>query len=92
MKSVCQQPGADAVGIDRVGADAVGAVVERILAHQRQQRGLGNAIGAEIWAGIDRLFRHVEQKAPAGSLRQHDFDRGLRDALMAVEIQFEAFA
>ena len=86
------RPGADAVGIDGVGADAVRAVVERVLAGQREQRRLGQAVGAEIRSGIDRLFRHVEQKAAAGALRQHDLDRGLRDALMAVEIQLKTLA
>ena len=57
-----QEPAADAVGVDRVGADAVGAVIERVLPHQRQGRGLGQAVGTEIRAGVDRLLRHVEQQ------------------------------
>ena len=86
------KPGADAVGIDRVGADAVGAVVERILAHQGERRRFGDAVGTEIRPRIDRLLRDIEQQTAAGALRQHDFHRGLRDALVAVEIQLETLA
>ena len=87
---VGQQPGADAVGIDRIGADAVGAVVERVLPHQEQGRRFRQTIGAEIRPRVHRLLGGVEQQAAAGALREHDLDRGLRDALMAVEIQLEA--
>src|SRR5690606_12153468 len=53
---VGQQAGADAVGVDGVGADAVGAVVERVLPRQEQRRSLGQAVGAEFRAGVDRLL------------------------------------
>ena len=75
-----------------VRADAVRAIVERILPHQGEQRRFGQAIGAEIRARINGLLGDVEQQAAAGALRQHDLDRGLRHALVAVEIQLEALA
>ena len=78
--------------LTRVGADAVGAVIDRVLAHQEQRRGLGQAVGAEVRPRIHRLLRDVEQQAAAGALRQHDLHRGLRDALVAEEIQLEALA
>ena len=78
--------------LTRVGADAVGAVVDRVLPHQQQRRGLGQAVGAEVRPRIHRLLRHVEQQAAAGALRQHDLHRGLRHALVAEEVQLEALA
>ena len=39
--SLREQPRADAVGVDRIGADAVCAVIERVLAHQRQRAAFG---------------------------------------------------
>src|ERR1700730_4786441 len=62
---VGQKAGADAVGIDGVGADAVGAVIERVLAHQEQGRGLRESIGTEVESRIDGLLRRVEQQATA---------------------------
>ena len=48
--------------------------------------------GPEIRAGIDRLLGDIKEQASAGPLRLHDPDRGLRHALVAVEIEFEALA
>ena len=87
-----QQAAPDAVGVDGVGADAVGAVIERILPDQGEGRGLGQPVGAEIRAGVDRLLRHVEQQTAAGPLRQHNPDSVLRDRLMREEVQLEASA
>jgi len=68
-----QQAGADAVGIDPVHADALAAKLQRELAQQEEGRGLGQAIGGGPLAGIDRLFRNVEQDlpgfGPAGTIR-----------------------
>ena len=68
------------------------AVIERVLPHQRQGRGLRQAVGPEIGAGVHRLLRDVEQQAAAGALRPHDAHRVLRDRLMREEIQLEAVA
>ena len=68
------------------------AVIERVLPHQKQGRRLRQAVGAEIGSGIDRLLGNIEQQAAAGALRPHDLHGGLRDALVAVEIQLEALA
>ena len=92
MKSSVSRPERMRSALTRVGADAVRAVIDRVLAHQEQRRGLGQAVGPEIRARIDRLLGDVEQQAAAGALRQHDLHGGLRDALMAEEIQLEALA
>jgi hypothetical protein len=68
------------------------AVVERVLAHQEQRGGLGQAVGAEVGAGVHRLLGHVEQQAAAGALRQHDAHGRLGHALVAVEVELEALA
>ena len=92
MKSSVSRPERMRSALTRVGADAVGAVIDRVLAHQQQGRGLGQAVGAEVRPRVDRLLGDVEQQAAAGALRQHDLHRGLRDALVAEEIQLEALA
>ncbi len=89
---VGQKAGADAVGIDRIGADAVAAMIERVLLHQEQRRGLGQTVGPEILAGIDRLLRDVEQEAAAGALRLHHAHGVLRHRLMGEEIELEGVA
>ena len=91
-ETVGQQSGADAIRIDRVGADAVGAVVHRVLPHQEQRRGLGQAVRPEIRSRVHGLLRHVEQQTTAGALREHDFHRRLRHPLVAVEVQLEALS
>ena len=92
MKSSVSRPERMRSALTRVGADAVGAVVERVLAQEEQRRGLGQAIGAEVRAGVDRLLGGVEQQAAAGALRQHDLHCGLRHALVAEEVQLETLA
>ena len=87
-----QQAGADAIGIDRCRADAAMAVVDGVLAHQRQRRRLGQAVGAEAGAGVERLLRSVEQQAAAGALRPQDPHRRAGDLLVCPEIELEALA
>ena len=59
---------------------------------QEQRRRLGQAIGAEIGAGVHRLLRGVEQQAAAQALRAHDAHGVLRHALVRPEIELEALA
>src|SRR5262249_16297750 len=87
-----EKPRADAVRVNCIAADAILPVIERVLLHQKERRGLGKTMGAKIFAWVDRLLRGVEQKAAASPLRFHHADRVLRYILMREEIQLERFA
>ena len=67
-------------------------MIERVLAHQEQGRGLGQAIGTEVRARIHRLLGGVEQQAAAQPLGAHDTHGVLRHALVGPEIELEALA
>ena len=67
-------------------------MVQRILFYEEQCRRFRQAVGAEGLTWINRLFRGVEQQAPAGALRPHDADRVLRHCVMREKIQFERFS
>src|SRR2546428_676009 len=58
--AVAEQAGADAVGVDRVAADAVRAEIDCVLPHERDRGGLGDRVGAEARAGVERRLRGVE--------------------------------
>src|SRR5476651_817647 len=89
---VGQQPRADAVGVHRVGADAVGAMIERVLAHEEERRGLGQPVGAEVGSRVHRLLGRVEQQAATQPLRLHEAHGILRHALVRPEVELEALA
>ena len=86
---VAEQAAANTVGIDGVGANIVASVIERILPHQEQGGGLGQAIGAEFGARIDRLLGGVEQEAAAAPLGAHDPHRMLRHPLIGEKNELE---
>ena len=57
--------GADAVGIDGIHPHAAAPLLEGVLAHQRQQGRLADAVGAEIRPWVERLLADVEQQLAA---------------------------
>ena len=60
------------------------------MAHQQHGRGLGQAVGPEIRAGVHRLLGEIEQEHAAGALLQHDAHRLLGHGLVGEEIELEA--
>src|SRR5258708_12764481 len=78
--------------MEAVGTNHSAAIFERVLPYQKQRGRLGQTIGTEIGSGIDRLLGNIEQQAAAGTLRPHDFYRGLRHALVAIKIQLKTLA
>jgi hypothetical protein len=80
--ALIQQAGADAIGIDGIGAHPFATALEGVLAHQSHQGRLGDAIGAEAGAGVERLLAHVEEQLTAHSLGAEDGHRCLGHALV----------
>ena len=62
------------------------------MPHESDGRRLGQAVGAEIGTGIERLFRRVEQQHPTHTLGQHHPNRGFGHILMGEEIELETLS
>ena len=68
------------IGIDPVGADTILAIVERILAHERERRGLGQAVGPKLVPGLTACLETLNSRTAAGRLLLHDGHGFLRYA------------